>query len=143
MVSPRLPSHGHACILTCSTLGVKLRACHTYSTTQSTVDVFRLNFSHGGYAEHRERVDVIRGAAGDAGRHVAILQVRVEKVCGSVHGNNACLVHVQMRPNLYSNRIYVVPRFAPPPTRTMLLSSLLQAPSAPLSGTHNRAEWGE
>jgi pyruvate kinase len=38
------------------------------------VDVFRLNFSHGSQADHAERFNAVREAAGRAGRHVAIMQ---------------------------------------------------------------------
>lgn len=38
------------------------------------VDVFRLNFSHGSYEEHAERVRTIRAAAAASGRCIAILQ---------------------------------------------------------------------
>lgn len=36
-------------------------------------DMFRLNFSHGTYAQHRERVDIIRQVERDVGRPIAIL----------------------------------------------------------------------
>ncbi len=38
------------------------------------VDVFRLNFSHGSHASHRETYQRIRSLAASAGRHVAIMQ---------------------------------------------------------------------
>ena len=38
------------------------------------VDVFRLNFSHGTPAQHGEAITLIRAAAAEAGRQVAILQ---------------------------------------------------------------------
>ena len=38
------------------------------------VDVFRLNFSHGTHAGHGEAITLIRAAAAEAGRQVAILQ---------------------------------------------------------------------
>ena len=37
------------------------------------VDVFRLNFSHGEQAGHRERVDIIRGLEERTGRPIGIL----------------------------------------------------------------------
>lgn len=40
---------------------------------EAGVDVFRLNFSHGTHAEHRERVGNIRAAATQVGRFVAVL----------------------------------------------------------------------
>src|SRR5207249_8700439 len=36
-------------------------------------DVFRLNFSHGSQAQHRERLDIIRVIERENGRHVAVL----------------------------------------------------------------------
>jgi pyruvate kinase len=41
---------------------------------EAGMDVARLNFSHGSIDEHRENVDLVRNAAGRAGRPVAILQ---------------------------------------------------------------------
>ena len=38
------------------------------------VDVFRLNFSHGNHPGHGEAIALIRAAAAEAGRQVAILQ---------------------------------------------------------------------
>jgi pyruvate kinase len=52
------------------------------------VDVFRLNFSHGGYESHAASMDHIRSAAGAAGRQVAILQdlsgpkIRIGRLAG-------------------------------------------------------------
>jgi pyruvate kinase len=37
------------------------------------VDVFRLNFSHGAHADHRERVDAIRALERETGRPIGIL----------------------------------------------------------------------
>ena len=37
------------------------------------VDVFRLNFSHGSHAEHKERYDVVRRISQEFGRPIAIL----------------------------------------------------------------------
>ena len=36
-------------------------------------DVFRLNFSHGSQAEHKERLDIIRAVERDTGRPIAVL----------------------------------------------------------------------
>ena len=36
-------------------------------------DVFRLNFSHGTHAQHRERFDLIREIEKEAGRPIAVL----------------------------------------------------------------------
>lgn len=36
-------------------------------------DVFRLNFSHGTHAQHKERLDLIRAVEKDAGRPIAVL----------------------------------------------------------------------
>ena len=38
------------------------------------MDVARVNFSHGGAAEHRARAEAVRREARCAGRNVAILQ---------------------------------------------------------------------
>ncbi|RMD81774.1 MAG: pyruvate kinase, partial [Chloroflexi bacterium] len=38
------------------------------------MNVARLNFSHGTHAEHAARIAMVRRAAAEAGRHVAILQ---------------------------------------------------------------------
>ena len=38
------------------------------------VDVVRLNFSHGTHDEHASRIALVRQAAEEAGRHVALLQ---------------------------------------------------------------------
>ncbi|MGE0042068.1 MAG: pyruvate kinase [Vicinamibacterales bacterium] len=38
------------------------------------VDVFRLNFSHGTHEEHGARIRLVRAAAAEAGRQIAILQ---------------------------------------------------------------------
>ncbi|MCG6551326.1 MAG: pyruvate kinase [Candidatus Magnetominusculus sp. LBB02] len=38
------------------------------------VDVFRLNFSHGAHAEHKERIDLIRRVSSKIGIEVALLQ---------------------------------------------------------------------
>ena len=40
---------------------------------EAGVDVFRLNFSHGSHADHRERLSVIRALEKDVGRPVGIL----------------------------------------------------------------------
>ena len=40
---------------------------------EAGVDVFRVNMAHGDRAEHQERVDTIRKAAGEVGQPVAIL----------------------------------------------------------------------
>jgi pyruvate kinase len=40
----------------------------------SGVDVFRLNFSHGSHADHRERYEVIRSVEKEVGQPIAILQ---------------------------------------------------------------------
>ncbi len=37
------------------------------------MNVARLNLSHGGYEEHQNRLDLVRKAAADAGKPVAIL----------------------------------------------------------------------
>ena len=36
-------------------------------------DVFRLNFSHGSQAQHKERLDIIRAIERDTGRPIAVL----------------------------------------------------------------------
>ncbi|MFX4303420.1 pyruvate kinase [Alicyclobacillus tolerans] len=52
------------------------------------MDVARLNFSHGSYEEHAERIRRIREAAADVGKHVAILldvkgpKIRTGKIAG-------------------------------------------------------------
>ena len=38
------------------------------------MDVARFNFSHGAFETHRAGVQLVRGAAAAAGRHVALLQ---------------------------------------------------------------------
>ena len=40
---------------------------------EAGADVFRLNFSHGGHADHRERYDAIRAIEREAGRPIGIL----------------------------------------------------------------------
>src|ERR1700680_658536 len=37
------------------------------------VDVVRLNFSHGAVADHARRIELVREAAGQAGRYVGVL----------------------------------------------------------------------
>jgi pyruvate kinase len=41
---------------------------------EAGVDVFRLNFSHGGHADHKARHDAIRALERESGRPIAILQ---------------------------------------------------------------------
>ena len=40
---------------------------------EAGADVFRLNFSHGGHAEHRQRYDAIRRIEAEAGRPIGVL----------------------------------------------------------------------
>jgi pyruvate kinase len=58
------------------------------------MDVARLNFSHGTYDEHRNRVEVLRAAAKRVGREVAILQdVQGPKIrLGRFEGGSATVV---------------------------------------------------
>ncbi|MCL6446407.1 MAG: pyruvate kinase, partial [Alicyclobacillus sp.] len=55
---------------------------------QAGLDVARLNFSHGSYEEHAARIERIREAAKDVGKHVGILldiagpKIRTGKIAG-------------------------------------------------------------
>ena len=41
---------------------------------EAGMDVARLNFSHGSHADHAARIAMVRRAADEAGRHIALLQ---------------------------------------------------------------------
>jgi pyruvate kinase len=58
-----------------ATIGPACRDPETLARmVEAGMDVARLNFSHGSRAEHEENVQLVRDAAGRAGRQVAILQ---------------------------------------------------------------------
>lgn len=61
---------------------------------QSGLDVARLNFSHGSYEEHSARIQNIRAAAAEVGKHVAILlDIAGPKIrTGKIQGGAAELV---------------------------------------------------
>ncbi len=70
------------------TLGPASRDRRTVRRLIPTVDVFRINFSHGDAASHLEELRTIRAEAAGAGRTVAVLQdlpgpkIRVGKIAG-------------------------------------------------------------
>ena len=55
---------------------------------EAGADVFRLNFSHGAHADHRERFDIIRSVEREVGRPIAVLldlqgpKLRIGKLAG-------------------------------------------------------------
>ncbi len=70
------------------TIGPASRQVAVVRKLMQTVDVFRINFSHGSHGDHLEEVRTIRSEAKRAGRTVALLQdlpgpkVRVGKMAG-------------------------------------------------------------
>lgn len=62
------------------------------------MDVARLNFSHGTYDEHRTRIERIRAAAADVGKHVGImLDIKGPKIrTGRVEGGQVELAEGQI-----------------------------------------------
>ena len=50
---------------------------------EAGVDVFRLNFSHGAHAEHKARLDIIRGLEQKFARPIAVMMDLQGQNCGS------------------------------------------------------------